>query len=76
SNTTSEGWNGFALLVDDVERYAGAALSFSLSQLNLSSSVPHFFRLAYQRDGVSGDFTRAAVWYPNGTFIDPAPGPS
>ncbi|KIO24896.1 hypothetical protein M407DRAFT_211832 [Tulasnella calospora MUT 4182] len=75
-NTKSEGWNGFALLVDDVERYAGNALNFSLSQLNLSSSVPHFFRLAYQRDGVSGDFTQAAVWYPNGTFIDPPPGPS
>ncbi|KAG8970509.1 hypothetical protein FRB90_010663, partial [Tulasnella sp. 427] len=46
ANTTSESWNGFALLVDDVERYAGTALSFGLAQLNLSASVPHFFRLA------------------------------
>jgi len=37
-------WEGFALLVDDVERYVGPALNFSLA--NLNASVPHFFRLA------------------------------
>jgi len=40
----SEEWGGFALLVDDVQRYAGTALNFSLTSLN--SSIPHFFRLA------------------------------
>ena len=39
-----EGWDGFALLVDDVERYAGAALNFSLSAL--TQGIPHFFRIA------------------------------
>ena len=39
-----EGWDGFALLVDDVERYAGAALNFSLSVLQ--EGIPHFFRIA------------------------------
>lgn len=39
-----DGWNGFALLIDDVERFAGNALNFSLAALN--ASVPHFFRLA------------------------------
>lgn len=38
------GWDGFALLVDDVQRYAGPALNFSLESLN--ASLPHFFRLA------------------------------
>ena len=39
-----DGWNGFALLVDDVERYIGNAVNFSLAALD--ASVPHFFRLA------------------------------
>lgn len=37
-------WDGFALLVDDVERYAGPALNFSLAALQ--AGIPHFFRLA------------------------------
>jgi hypothetical protein len=40
----SEGWVGFSLLVDDVERYAGAALNYSLAALQ--AGIPHFFRLA------------------------------
>jgi hypothetical protein len=39
-----EDWDGFELLVDDVERYYGTALNFSLAALN--ASIPHFFRLA------------------------------
>lgn len=39
-----EGWDGFVLLVDDVQRFAGTALYFSLASLN--ASLPHFFRLA------------------------------
>lgn len=70
----SEGWNGFSLLVDDVERLAGESLSYSLA--GLETGITHFFRLAYQRDGVSGDFTKAATLFPNGTWLDPLPGPS
>lgn len=40
----SEGWDGFALLVDDVEQYAGPALNFSLAVLQ--QGILHFFRLA------------------------------
>ncbi|QRV90913.1 LCCL domain protein [Ceratobasidium sp. AG-Ba] len=72
--TNSEGWNGFSLLVDDVQRLAGQALSYSLAELQ--TGIPHFFRLAYQRDGQSGDYTKSAVLFPNGTWIDPLPGPS
>ncbi|KAH9486607.1 hypothetical protein JR316_0000672 [Psilocybe cubensis] len=67
-------WDGFALLVDDVQRYAGPALNFSLASLN--ASLPHFFRLAYTSMGSSGDFTKAATLWPNGTWVDPLPGPS
>lgn len=30
----------------------------------------------YQRSGDSGDYTKAASWYPNGTWVDPLPGPA
>jgi hypothetical protein len=84
-------WDGFALLVDDVERLAGTALNFSFA--SLQQGIPHFFRLAvsftrildsesyaksfkFQNSGVSGDFTKAATLWPNGTWTDPLPGPS
>lgn len=38
------GWTGFTLLIDDVERFTGDLLNFSLAALD--ASVPHFFRLA------------------------------
>jgi hypothetical protein len=38
------GWDSFALLVDDVERYVGTASNYSLAGLN--ATIPHFFRLA------------------------------
>ncbi|KAG6818053.1 hypothetical protein H0H87_009208 [Tephrocybe sp. NHM501043] len=40
----TDGWDGFSLLVDDVERYAGTALNFSLAAFD--PAIPHFFRLA------------------------------
>jgi hypothetical protein len=39
-----DGWDGFALLIDDVERYVGPALNYSLSWLE--GGLPHFIRLA------------------------------
>lgn len=44
SLVSSEGWNGFSLLIDDVERYSGTALNYSIGALDWS--VRHFFRLA------------------------------
>ena len=41
---SGENWDGFALLVDDVERYVGTGLNYSLAALQ--SGLPHFFRLA------------------------------
>lgn len=44
SSIANQGWSGFALLVDDVEVYVGAALNYSLAALEVG--LPHFFRLA------------------------------
>ncbi|KZW02660.1 hypothetical protein EXIGLDRAFT_816420 [Exidia glandulosa HHB12029] len=71
---TDEGWNGYSLVIDDVQRYVGLAMNFSLAILD--PALPHFFRLAFQRDGTSGDYTQAATLWPNGTWVDPAPGPA
>jgi hypothetical protein len=40
----TDDWDGFSLLIDDVERYAGTALNVSLA--TLQGGLPHFFRLA------------------------------
>ncbi|KAF8078762.1 LCCL domain-containing protein [Lyophyllum atratum] len=64
-------WDGFSLLVDDVERYVGTATNFSLAAFD--HTIPHFFRLAVSD---AGDFTMPAVLWPNGTWVDPAAGPS
>ncbi|KAF9455061.1 hypothetical protein P691DRAFT_654976 [Macrolepiota fuliginosa MF-IS2] len=68
------GMDGFSLLVDDVQRYTGTALNYSLAALQ--EGIPHFFRLAFTSDGQSGDFTMPATLWPNGTWVDPLPGPS
>ncbi|KAG6862432.1 hypothetical protein C0995_011872 [Termitomyces sp. Mi166 len=59
-------WDGFSLLVDDVERYAGAALNFSLAAFD--PAIPHFFRLAFTSGDGTGDFTMPATLWPNGTW--------
>ena len=43
-NPLPDGWDGFELLVDDVERFAGSALNYSLAALD--PDIIHFFRLA------------------------------
>ena len=42
--SASAGWDGFSLLIDDVERFRGTATNFSLAMLD--QGLPHFFRLA------------------------------
>ncbi|KAF7339605.1 LCCL domain-containing protein [Mycena sanguinolenta] len=66
------GWDGFSLLVDDVERYVGSALNFSLAAFD--PTLLHYFRLALTSAGSTGDFTNAATLFPNGTWVDPLPG--
>lgn len=57
SNLT-ETWDGFSLLIDDVERYSGTATNYTIAASLLQAGVPHFLRLAYTASGVAGDFTR------------------
>ncbi|KAI9513039.1 hypothetical protein F5148DRAFT_1145635 [Russula earlei] len=75
---SGQSWDGFMLLVDDVERYVGPGLNYSLAALQ--SGLPHFFRLAsvwqFTSQGTAGDFTNAATLWPNGTWVDPSPGNS
>lgn len=67
-------WVGFSLLVDDIERFVGIGLNYSLAALD--PLVPHFFRLAFKSDSLLGDYTKAATYWPNGTWVDPQPGGS
>ena len=92
-----DGWDGFSLLIDDVERFRGTATNFSLALLD--QGLPHFFRLAvslsvspclrlspvrlvdlhvsqFTKDGDVGDYTKAASFFPNGTWVDPPRGAS
>jgi hypothetical protein len=66
--------HGYSLLINDVERYRGAATRFSLQVLKLTDDVPYYARLAYAYGSVALDYTKAAVFYTNGTFVSPAPG--
>ncbi|KAG1749852.1 uncharacterized protein EDB91DRAFT_1047044 [Suillus paluster] len=70
----NQGWNGFALLVDDVEVYIGTALNYSLAALE--AGLPHFFRLGYTIGDTPGDFTMPVTLWPNGTWVNPLPGAS
>ncbi|GAA5883322.1 hypothetical protein JCM3774_005242 [Rhodotorula dairenensis] len=71
----AQGYDSFALLVDDVYKYSGRATNYSLA--GLDSSLVHYFRLAYEKSGTVGDFTKAATAFiSNATWIDPRPGPS
>ncbi|KAH6612446.1 hypothetical protein C7974DRAFT_346017 [Boeremia exigua] len=75
------GYDGVSVLVNDVERYrgvhAGGAGNFTWTRR--AQQGPEYFRFGFVNylpfGGVSySDFTRAGVWWPNGTWGGPAPG--
>jgi len=47
AGVTSEGWDGYSLLVDDVVAQTGSATNFSIAALN--ATLPHFFRYVVLR---------------------------
>ena len=51
-----DGWDGFELLVDDVLRYTGTGLNYSLAALQ--EGIPHFFRLAVSHASVFDSMSR------------------
>lgn len=71
-------WDGFSLLLNDVEVLASAATTFSLAgYVNVTAELPYYLRLAYTASGTAGDFTKAATAFVfNGTWVDPAVGAS
>ncbi|GAA5884000.1 hypothetical protein JCM16303_001352 [Sporobolomyces ruberrimus] len=70
---STDGWDGYEVLLNDVLVQTGGATNYSIRALN--TSLPHFFRLAYTKGGSAGDFTKAAsAFFFNSTWIDPAPG--
>lgn len=72
--SNNNAWDGFSLLVDDVERFRGTASNFSLALLD--QSLPHFFRLAFTTGNDVGDYTKPASYFPNGSWVDPLLGSS
>lgn len=42
SDLIGQGWNGFAVIVDDVLAWTGTGTNYSLAGLN--DSIPHYFR--------------------------------
>ncbi|KAF3038847.1 hypothetical protein E8E12_007913 [Didymella heteroderae] len=75
------GYEGVSVIVNDVERYrdvhAGSDGNFTWTRQ--ASESPEYFRFGFINylpfGSVSySDFTRAGIWWPNGTWSDPAPG--
>ncbi|KAH8835885.1 hypothetical protein DL96DRAFT_1732991 [Flagelloscypha sp. PMI_526] len=65
-------WDGFSVLVDDVERYVGTATNLSMAAF--AAGVPHFIRIAFTSTSQPGDYTMPAIIWPNGTWQEPEPG--
>jgi hypothetical protein len=74
-------WDGFSLIVNDVERYRGSDTSFNLTAWALGTGLDFkkaYVRIAYARvsdRGQTGDYTRAAIAHlSNGYWTAPSPG--
>ncbi|KAF3052952.1 hypothetical protein E8E11_005126 [Didymella keratinophila] len=75
------GYEGVSVIVNDVERYRGvhAGSDGNFTWTRQASEGPEYFRFGFINylpfGSVSySDFTRAGIWWPNGTWNDPAPG--
>jgi len=77
------GYEGVSVIVNDVERYRGvhAGSDGNFTWTRRAAERPEYFRFGFINylpfGSVSySDFTRAGIWWPNGTWSDPAPGRS
>lgn len=75
------GYSGVSVLVNDVERFRGFHQEGdgTFTWTREDAERPEFFRFGFVGYGsFSGttysDFTRAGVWWPNGTWVMPPPG--
>lgn len=80
-NAILRGYEGVSVIVNDVERYRGvhASSDGNFTWTRQAVDAPEYFRFGFidylPFGGVSySDFTRAGIWWENGTWNDPAPG--
>ena len=78
----ARGYEGVSVLVNDVERFRGfpedGDTSFTWTR-RAAENLPEFFRFGFVNympfGGVSySDFTKAGIWWGNGTWVDMPPG--
>ena len=72
-----KGYDGVSVLVNDVERFRGyiydGLSNFTwLRQAPLGD--PEYFRFGFMAGSTSGDYTRAGVWEPDGSWVHYAEG--
>ncbi|KAI9852481.1 MAG: hypothetical protein M1838_000575 [Thelocarpon superellum] len=74
-------FDGVSVLVNDVERYegytdAGDPPQLTWSRTGLDDRKPYYFRLAYLQATQALDYTRAGIWFGNGSWSMMPDGPS
>ncbi|KAI9781106.1 MAG: hypothetical protein M1816_002577 [Peltula sp. TS41687] len=72
-------YDGMSILVNDVERYRGYQdhdrPTFTWGRA-ADDHLPYYFRFALMQGTSTGDYTKAGVWEPDGSWREMMPGPS
>lgn len=75
-------YDGFSVLVNDVERFRGFVdQGYGVNrswvwERERGLNVPEYFRFGYMSGNQGWDYSRAATWLADGSWIDMEPGPS
>jgi hypothetical protein len=75
-------WDGFSLLVNDVERFRGfvedgyGGEGGKVWTWERGSAHTEYFRFGFVAGASAGDYTKAGTWLPDGSWVDMEPGPS
>jgi len=86
STKNTPNYDGFSVLVNDVERFRGYA-DYDIDGVWKNGSrewtwnrhdemLPEYFRFAYMDGSGVGDYTKAGAWLVNGTWVPMKSGPS
>ena len=71
-------YDGISILVNDVERFRSYVYDGAHDYTHVRSAPvddPEYFRFGYMSGASTGDYSKAAIWQSNGTWI-PSPGGS
>lgn len=72
-------YDGMSILVNDVERYRGYQdydpPTFTWRRAP-HDHLPYYFRFALMQGTTTGDYTKAGIWEPDGSWREMLPGPS